>query len=131
MYLLARIFSLLLIIPFVFIEPDITGTLVFTFMFLLTVFRSLKIIVRHESILYKKRFFWKIEEKELDISNATKVLFKGIEFESDNGRSKCYFFVCLEKNGQEIVVHGSHESNMRSLMKMAKRIGSFLELPVS
>lgn len=99
-------------------------------MFLLTFFSSLKIIVHNDSIVCRGRFFCKTIEKRLDISNANKVLFKGIKFESDTGEFVHNFFVCLEKDGQEIMVHGNSVSNLRSVMKIAKRIGDFLELPV-
>ena len=91
---------------------------------------SRKIIISRDSIIYKRRLLLSTEEKRIDISNATKVLFKGIKFESFSGKSEISYFIYLEKDGRKIIIFGNDGLSMKSIIKFANRIGSFLKLPV-
>jgi hypothetical protein len=127
-YIVIRCICSLLIILAVIQMEVILGLAVVLF-FLLTFFRSISLCVYHNSIVYKKRFFHQIQEKHIDISNAEKVIVKGIKFVNESGKFKCYFFVSLLKNNREVVVL-SNSFSIKSAIKAGKRIGNFLNLPV-
>lgn len=129
-YIFARIGFTLLLMAMIFIEHSLPWSLMCVLLISFTFAQSIKIIISPNGILYKKRSLLRTEEKRLDISNATKVLFKGIKFESFAGESSSLYFVCLEKDGQEITIFAHHGSTMTSTKKFANRIGSFLKLPV-
>lgn len=125
-----RTLSTLMLIPMIFIEHSLPLSLMCVLFVSVTFVHSTKIVISHNGILYNKRFLFRTEEKRLGILNATKVLFKGVKFESFAGESRSFYFVCLEKDGQEITIFGHPCSTMTSTRKIANRIGSFLKLPV-
>lgn len=129
-YIVGRIIFSLLLIPMIFIEQSLLYSLMCIGLISLTFIYSRKIIIFRNSIIYKKRLFLSTKEKRIDISNTTKVLFKGIKFESFSGKSETGYFVYLEKDDKKIVVFGDTGVNMKSIIKIANRIGSFLKLPV-
>lgn len=129
-YIFARIFFILLLIPMIFIEHSLPWSLMCVLFISCTFAQSTKIVISHNGILYKKRSLFRTEEKRLDISNATKVLFKGIKLESFAGESSSIYFVCLEKDGREITIFGHQGSTMKYTNKIANRIGDFLKLPI-
>ena len=128
--IIPRIVFSLLLIPMLFIEQSLIFSLMCISLVLLTFIYSRKIIISRDFVTYEKRLFLKTESKRINISNATKVLFKGIKFISFSDKTETGYFIYLEKDRQKITVFGATGVNMRSITKLANKIGNFLELPV-
>jgi hypothetical protein len=127
-YCYFRLLFLLMTIGTV-ISNQMVESILFGFFIALTFVYSQKLIIQHERIVYKSRILFKTQAKSIDISKATKVLLKEREFKTDSGKRQYYHFVCLEKDGKEIIIYGRTISNLHA-RKMAKNIGEFLGLPV-
>ncbi len=128
-FLIARFFFLFLTIILA-LNGEYGWSLFIITVFILTFVRSQKMIVRHDSIMYKKRLLKEIKKKRVDITDISRIIPKAIEFKVNNGETAVYSFICLEKNGEEAVVYGIPDDNIISVTKMATRWGAFLSVPV-
>ncbi len=128
MYCWFRLFFLFMIIGAVIFNGMITA-IPFGFLFALTFVQSNKLIIQHKSILYKRRFFFRTKIKSIDISKATNLLRKEKEFKTESGKKQHYHFICLEKDGEEVVIYGGRIAEFYA-RKITEDIGGFLGLPV-